>query len=118
MILSRGRSPSWIGLARHREGAGDHRLRGDDGGKRRQDDQRQRPQSGAIRKNGLSIAVGIVEQQRALTEIVQQQRRLDEAEPGEADRQLAEMAHVGVERLGAGGGQEHRSQGKKPRSGG
>jgi hypothetical protein len=37
-----------------------------------------------------------------LTEVVEQQRGQDEAEPGDPDRQSPEMAHVRVERLGAG----------------
>ena len=41
----------------------------------------------------------IGENQRALAEIVQQQRRQDQAEPGAADRPWADMAHVGVKRL-------------------
>ena len=57
---------------------------------------------GASRKNGCSAAVGVEQQQRALAEVVEQQRRQHQREPGEADRPLAEVAHVGVERLAAG----------------
>ena len=48
--------------------------------------------------------------QRALAEIVDQQRRQHEAEPGALDRPAAEMAEIGVERLAAGDGEEHRAE--------
>ncbi len=53
------------------------------------------------------------EQQRPLAEVVEDQRRHDEGEPGEADRQAAEVAHVGIERLAAGDGQDHRTEGEE-----
>ncbi len=59
----------------------------------------------------LMDLAGIGDDQRALAEIVEQQARHDEAEPGHADRPAAEMAHVGVERLGAGDGQHDRAEG-------
>ena len=72
--------------------------------------------SGARKKNGfltVSIAcAGILRQQhRALPHVVEQQRGHDEIEPGHADRVAPEMAHVGVERLGAGHRQHHRAHG-------
>ena len=45
-----------------------------------------------------------------LAEVVDQQRREHEGEPADADGALAEVAHVGVERLRAGDRQEHRAQ--------
>src|SRR5689334_6936946 len=42
----------------------------------------------------------------ALTEIVDDQCRKDEAEPGEANGNTAEVAHVGVDGLSASDGQE------------
>ena len=48
--------------------------------------------------------------QRALPEIIDQQRRQHEAEPGALDRPPAEMAEIGIERLAAGDGQEHRAE--------
>ena len=50
----------------------------------------------------MEIARRVVEDQRALAEVVEHQRREDDEEPGAADRRAAEVAHVGVERLGAG----------------
>ena len=67
-------------------------------------------QSGASRKNGCSTAAGLRQQQRALAEVVQQQRRQHQREPGDADRPLAEVAHVGVERLAAGDDEEDRAE--------
>ena len=65
---------------------------------------------GASRKNGCSTAARLVMQQRALAEVVQQQRRQHQAEPGEADRTLAEVAHVRVQRLAAGDDEEDRAE--------
>ena len=48
--------------------------------------------------------------QRALAEIIDQQRRQHEAEPGALDRLAAEMAEVGIERLAAGDGEEHGAE--------
>ena len=50
------------------------------------------------------------EQQGALAEVVEDQRRHHEAEPGEANRDAAEVAHVGVQRLAAGDGQHDRTE--------
>ena len=67
-------------------------------------------QPGASRKNGCSAAAGFVQQQRALAEVVQQQRRQHQREPREADRPLAEVPHVGVQRLAAGDDEEDRAE--------
>ena len=67
-------------------------------------------QSGNIRKNGFSTALRIGDQQRALPEIVQRQRRQHDEQPGGLDRALAEMAEIGIKRLGAGDGEKHRAQ--------
>ena len=45
-----------------------------------------------------------------LAEVVEHQRREREAEPAQADRGGAEVAPVGVERLGAGHGQHHAAE--------
>ena len=42
-----------------------------------------------------------VEDQRALAHVVEDQRREDDGEPRAPDRAAAEVAHVGVQRLGA-----------------
>ena len=53
----------------------------------------------------------VAQQQRPLAEIVEHQRRQHDAQPGVADRQPAEVAHVGVERLGPGHRQHDGTQG-------
>ena len=50
------------------------------------------------------------DQQRALAEIVDQQRRQDEGKPHLAYRLAAEVAQVRIQRLAAGGDQEHGIQ--------
>ena len=54
--------------------------------------------------------LGMRQHQRALAEIVDQQRRQHEPEPGALDRLAAEMAEIGIERLAAGDGQKHRAE--------
>ena len=61
-------------------------------------------------EEGDAGLVGIAQQRRALAEIIQQQRRQRDEEPGIADRLFAEMAHVGIKRLAAGHRQHHRAQ--------
>ena len=51
--------------------------------------------------------VRIGKNQRPLTEVVQQQRGQDQAEPGAADRRGPDMTHVGVKRLRAGQREEN-----------
>ena len=50
---------------------------------------------------------------RALAEIVEQQRRHDEREPGQSNRPLAEVSHVRVERLGARHREHDRAEREK-----
>ncbi len=64
---------------------------------------------GASRKNGCSTA-GIEQQQRALAQVVQHQRRKHQRKPRDADRLLAEVPHVRVQRLAAGDDEEHRAE--------
>ncbi len=54
--------------------------------------------------------LGVLQDQRTLAQIVQRQAGKDEPDPGDLDRRPAEMAHVGVERLGAGDGEEDAAQ--------
>ena len=49
-------------------------------------------------------------QQRPLTKVVQYQRRQHDRKPGQANRQFAEMPHVGIQRFHAGNRQHHRPQ--------
>ena len=88
-------------LAGERIGAGDHRLARDDGGGGRQDDQRHQAPARRQEIEGICDRLRVVEDQRALAEIVADERRQDEEQPGRLDRPPAEMAHVGIERLRA-----------------
>jgi hypothetical protein len=55
----------------------------------------------------------VAEQQRALSEIIDDQRREDQPQPAAPQRRPAEMAHIGVQRLGAGHREKHRAQHQK-----
>ena len=101
--------PELDGLPREGEGAGDHGLAGDDGGNRRQHHHRDQRPARIEPVEGVVDGVRVREQQGALPEIVEDQRRLHEDEPGELDRLAPEMAEIGVEGLGAGDGQEHEA---------
>ena len=103
------------GLLGDREGAGDHRLAGND--RCRGGDQHQ----GQAKHVGREIeerVLDLVERRRAvggqdhraLPEIIEEQRRKDEIEPRHPDRLASEMPHVGVERLGAGHGENDRAE--------
>ena len=61
----------------------------------------------------MCAAAGLREQQRALSEVLQHERRADDDEPVDLDRLLAEMPEVGVERLAAGGDEEDRAEDEK-----
>ena len=54
--------------------------------------------------------LGVGDDHRALPEVVEQQSRKHDDEPGEADRAPAEMTHVGVQRFAAGHDQEHAAE--------
>ena len=45
-----------------------------------------------------------------LSRIIEQQHGKDKTIPGEADRPGTEVAHIGIERFGAGSTQEHRAE--------
>ncbi len=93
-----------------REHARDDRLGGDDGGQRGQADQgEQRPVRHQMVER-MGERCRLVQDQSALAEIIEDQSRQDQAEPGPLDRRPAEMAHVGIERLGAGHRQHDRAQ--------
>ena len=96
--------------SRHRVGSRDHRLRRHHGGHGGQRHQRRQAPVGRHQEEGIADRLGIAQQQRALAEIAQRQRRHHHAEPGAADGGTAEVAHVGVQRLGAGQRQHHGAQ--------
>ena len=97
-------------LLGHRERAGDHGLAGDHSRRRRQ--QQHRP-VGNLRdhvEEGVQPGLRIRQHQRALAQIVQNQRRQHQDYPGRADGSLPEVAHIRIEGLGARHGQEHAAQ--------
>ncbi len=51
--------------------------------------------------------IGIVEEQRTLTEIVEQQAGEDNAIPAKADGQAPKMTHIGIKRLASGNTEDH-----------
>ena len=97
-------------LMHQRIGAGDHRLAGDHRRRRRQHDHRQQkhvrhqPVERVFDRRRIGQHLG------ALAEIIDQQRRQHQAEPGGLDRLAAEMAEIGIERLAAGHRQEYRAE--------
>jgi hypothetical protein len=105
-------------LLRQREGTGDHGLAGDDGGKQRERDEGHEERFGRQRVERAEVLVRhggrVLQDQRALAEIVDDERGKHQAEPGGTNRVFAEMAHVGVERLGPGHREEHRAQNDQP----
>src|SRR4029077_15112445 len=52
--------------------------------------------------------------QRPLPEIIQQEGREDEAQPGAANWGGTEMSHIGIKRLGPGHSQHNRAEQDKP----
>ena len=60
------------------------------------------------------MAAGSCEHERALAEIVERQRRKHQHQPGGLDRGAAEMAEIGIKRLGSGHREEHRAQRDQP----
>src|SRR5450759_414140 len=98
------------GLLRERECAGDESLRRDDRGDRRERDQRILERAGRQQEERIDRARRFPQDQRALPEVARQQPRQHQEEPGEADRPLAEVSHVGVERLRSRDGQDNGAE--------
>ena len=67
-------------------------------------------QAGASLKNGIALEAGVLQQQRGLAGVAQQQGRQHDGVPGRPDRVAAEMPHVGIQRLTAGDRQEHAAE--------
>ena len=87
------------GLVGNAERARDHRLAGDKGRNRGEDDQRQAPFLARQQEEGIAHHFGGLFGRQAgdhgaLSEIVEQQARHDEAEPAQPHRSPPEMAHV------------------------
>ena len=88
-------------LTGQRKRARDHGLRGDDGRAGREHDQRQERPAGREQVERILDRGRVVDDQCALAEIVEHERGQHEEEPRAPNRGRAEMAHVGIERLGA-----------------
>ena len=92
------------------EGARNDRLAGDDRRRGGDADERQPRPVRRHQVEGILRGRRIAEQQRALAQIIERQAGIDQGQPRKTDRPAAEMAHVGIERLGARHRQEDRAQ--------
>ncbi len=101
------------GLAHQRIGAGNHRLARDHSSDRRKQNHRQKRPFRREQEEGILDRPMVLENQRALPEIIQRQRRQDEEQPSQLNRQPAEVAHVGIERFGARDREEHGTEDEK-----
>ena len=102
------------GLAREREHAGDERLRsnyGRGGGER--EHRVERP-AGSECVEGVLCRAGVAQQDRALAEVVEDQRGQHDPEPRGPNRRAAEVAEIGVERLGAGNYEHDGAEDEEP----
>ena len=68
-------------------------------------------QQAAIEVEERLFRGGVVdEQQRPLTEVIEQEGRQHQGEPRETNRPLSEVPHIGVQSLATGDRQKHRAQ--------
>ena len=95
------------------EDPGNHCLGGDN--RRQRGDNQHRDQRPLRRQQEERVfnRFRVLQQQRALAKIVQHQRGQHDGEPGNADRQFAEVAHIGVQRFHPGNRQHHRAKRNK-----
>ena len=84
--------------------AGDDRRRGGEGDHRHQERRRAQPVEDVLGGHAL------VEHDGGLAGVIEHQARKHDGRPRQPDRPGAEMAHVGVERLGAGDAEEDAAQ--------
>ena len=102
------------GLIGERVGAGDHRLAGDDGGRRGKPDHGKEGPLRIEQVERVLERLWACQQERPLTEIIEGERRQRHEQPGGLDRASAEMAEIGIERLAAGHGKKHRAKRGEP----
>ena len=95
-------------LLGERERARDDGLRGDHRSERGEHDHWHQQRAREQAEERVLECARIADEQGALAHVVERQRRQHESVPGETDRLLAEVAHVGIERLGAGQRQHDR----------
>src|SRR4051794_945948 len=89
----------------------DDRLAGDHRGGRGEGDHGQLGPARNQQEERVRDRARVTEDERGLAEVVQHQGREDHEEPRPADRRPAEVAHVGVQGLGAGDHQDDRAHG-------
>ena len=83
---------------------------------RRQHHQRHLQRGGTEHKERIGSGSNrAVDHDGGLARVVEHEGGKHQAVPSEPDRSRPEVTHVGVERLGAGGAQEHRTKNKKTR---
>ena len=97
-----------------RERARDQRLRRDDRRRRGDDEQGPLERIGCQEIKRVACRGGLAQQQRALAKVVEQESREHGGEPRDANGPLAEMPHVGIQRLRTRHRQYHGAEGKKP----
>ncbi len=90
---------AWLG---DRERARDDRLAGDDRGERGNHQQRDGERGRDHVEERIVDEFGVLDEHRGLPHVVDHERRHADHEPCRGDRDAAEMAHVRIERLGAG----------------
>src|SRR5262249_46904780 len=95
------------------EGARDQGLGGHDGGEGGHGEEGIEERARSKQIEGIAHGRRRAEEKRALAEVVEEERRQDHAEPGEANGAAAEVSHVGIEGLGAGDGEYHRARTRK-----
>ncbi len=102
------------GLANHGESPGNHCLRGYDGRKGREGDHGIEQVFGNKPVERIDRQFWLFEKQCALPEIVEEQGRVHEGKPGNADGPPPEMPHVRIQGFTSGNAEDHRSQNDNP----
>ncbi len=110
MDVHAGKPAKLHGLPGQRKRAGDDGLAGDDGGHGRQDHERDDRPLRRQPEERIALEHRVFEQQRGLSGVAEQQGGQHDDIPGDAYRIAAEMAHVGIERLAAGDGEEDAAE--------
>src|SRR5690349_15293794 len=97
-------------LLSQRIGTRDHRLACDHGRSRREHYHRQLSPIGIEQEEWVLDRLVIGQDERALTKIIDCQRRQGDAEPGGADRAPAKMSEIGIKRFRASDHEENGAE--------
>src|SRR5262249_6870863 len=92
---------------RERECSGDQRLRGDDRRDGREHHESVQAPCRRQLEERIAYRAAALEEQRALPEVIEQQRREGDGPPRGANRPCAEMPYVGIQCFGAGDHQDN-----------